>query len=331
MPVRGLTGQPAEFPEIGQLRKGNPKTKEGHVGRDLTYFRFTSDVPDVEAAFHAAYNDEPRLINCFLPFASVGECWEAWQEEYVAGGLVHRCDGETMVVWLDEDGSYSTDPLPCPYASGAKKRTKDVPGCKPTGRLKIVIPELQRLAYVTVITNSTNDIRNLDRQLRALQTVRLDLRGVPMQLRRTPDRISTPGANGKRVRRESWLLSIEAAPSWVSLQLAAQEAAAIPQLPGSTVRESAPVIDAMTGEITDGDWDEDMFDANHADEQEEPPPDFLVVQVPKGEYAGKTIGWLLENDRSYLDIISTNARDREVREAAQAALQWADEIQERLF
>lgn len=322
MPIKGLTNEKAEFPEIGQLRKGAEKPANG-IGKDLTYFRFTSEIPDVAAAFTSAYNGEPRLINVFLPFQTADENWEAWQEEYKAGGLVHRCDGETCTIWLKEDGSYSRDPKPCPG------------GCKPVGRLKVIIPELRRLAYVTVLTSSIHDIRNLDAQLRALYSLRQDLRGIPLQLRRRPKKISTPsGKGGQRARREKWLLSIEAAPSWVELQLAAQEAAAIPQLPTGTVIHDAPVVDAATGEILedDLDWDETLFEENEDESEPEPPPDFLIVKIPAnaGDHAGKTIGQLLEEDRDYIRLVAGGAKDRELRESAQAALEWAENLQDRL-
>lgn len=316
MAIKGLTHQRAEFPEIGQLRKGAEKPNEKQPGKDLTYFRFTSELPDVVAAFESAYDGEPRLINVFLPFRHADDCWEAWQEEYKAGGLVHRCDGETAVLWQKQDGSYSTEKKPCPG------------GCKPTGRLKVIIPELRRLAYVTVLTTSWHDIRNLDAQLRALESLRGDLTGIPLQLRRRPHKISTPSGNGgKRVRREKWLLSIEAAPQWVDLQLEAQQAAAIPQLPSGPAPE--PVVDVVTGEIVEDElpWDAQVFDAG--EDEPELPPDFLVVRIPEGshQHAGQTIGWLLENDRDYLNLVAASARDREVRESALAALEWANEIQ----
>lgn len=266
MPINGLTNRPPSFPEIGQLRKGAPKPNEKQPGKDLTFFRFTSDIPEVQAAFDAAYDGEPRLINVFLPFRSVDDNMDAWQEEYRAGGLVHRCNGETVVLWQKSDGSYSHDSKPCEYASGKKQRSQKEPGCKPVGRLKVIIPELGRLAYVTVLTTSTHDIRNLDAQLRALAGLSKsgDLRGIPLQLRRRPNKISTPSGDGKRVRREKWLLSIEAAPDWVALQLAAQAQAALPEMrPMAALPAPAQgvTVIAHTGEIVAApgaeDWEDD--------------------------------------------------------------------------
>ena len=322
MPIKGLTNQAPPFPCIGELRKGAAKPEQGNrPGKDLTYFRFTSDLPEVATAFESAYDGEPRLINVFLPFRSVDENWDAWQEEWVAGGLKHRCDGEYVVRMLQEDGTY-TDPEP--------ETVKCPGGCKPSGRLKVIIPELQRLAYVLVLTTSKWDIHNLDGQLRALYEIKGDLRGIPLQLRRRPEKKSSPQGK-KRVRREMWLLSIEAAPTYVSLQLAAQEQAALPQLPETT---QTIVVDGTTGEIMGDEWDGDVFDAGEdvpepppEPEPEEfiPPPDFLDVQVPKGHRAGKTMGWLAQFDPDYLGTIADNAKDITMREAAQATQEWARE------
>jgi len=332
MPIKSLTNRQPQFPEIGQLRKGAKKPERG-IGRDLDHFRFTSDIPEVQAAFEAEYDKEPRLINCFLPFQYVDDNWTAWQEHWVAGGLKHRCDGEFVVLFQDDDGVYQhpePDRMPCPGE------------CKPVGRLKVIVPELRRLAYVTVLTSSKYDISNLDGQLRALQSVSPDLRGVPLQLRRRKKRISTPGTNGKRSRRDSWLLSIEAAPSWVELQLAAQEAAAVPQLPHPelpALPDGAVVVNGATGEVLNRpegpDWeevpgqddeDEPEFD-EPADEDFVPPPDFLLVEIPLGEHQGKTLGQLLSEDQAYVEMIAGKARNQEIRRCAQKALEWKEQAQ----
>ena len=275
MPIRGLTDRAAAFPQIGILRKGDKKPERG-PGRDLTYFRFTSEHRDVIVAFYGTYGKTPKDVNVFLPYRSAGENWQAWREHWVAGGLIHRCDGETCAVWRKKDGSYSTDPVPCPGQ------------CKPVGRLSVVIPELKRLAFVTVLTTSLHDIMTLTENLAALELLRGDLRGIPLVLRRRPRKVSTPGDNGKRLRREKWLLTLEAAPQWVSLQLAAQQAAAIPQLPSGSYELEAPdddngweppgdvVVDGTTGEIMAGpdygDAPAAWFEEEEGPEEEAPPP-----------------------------------------------------------
>jgi len=239
-PIRGLTDRQAQFPCIGQLRKGAPKPADGKKpGADLTFFRVTFDERETETAaiFVKHYGDEPREIDVLLPFNVVDENLEAWRETYVAGGLVHRCDGERIWYEIDpETGERlvrNGDPL---------KNCDGSTGCKPTGRLKIIVPQLHRLAFLTVLTTSLHDIMNLYRQLEALLQINGKLAGVPLKLRRRPIKISTPsGEGGKRARREKWLLSIEADPAWVKAKLLAMQAAA---LPGNGLDEEIPLLEA---------------------------------------------------------------------------------------
>lgn len=284
MAIKGMTGEREAFPELGQLRKGGKKQKRGDKeiwGKDLDHFRFTSDLPEVVALFAEVYGAEPKMVNVVLPFAGVADNLDAWCEEYVAGGLIHRCDGETMVLWQRQDGSYSTERRPCPYHAGEKQRTKARPGCKPTARLKVIVPELRRLAYVTVLTNSTHDIRNLDAQLRALHRLHGNVAGIPLQLRRVEKAISTPDGNGGRARRKKWLLSIEAAPRWVDRQLAASEQAALPQLTSGKEDEVEAEVEVLEEE--EEEWFGDTGEALRQQYPEDWPPEPPAEEEEEGE------------------------------------------------
>jgi hypothetical protein len=219
MPIVGLTDQQAAFPVIGVLRKGEEK-KGNAPGKDLTYFRFTTDDEDAKCHFEDAYPDQEALrrINVLLPHKTADENMDAWKEEWVAGGLVHRCNGKKTVLIRTDNGDYSTEPQDCPG------------GCKQVGRLSVIIPELGRLATVTVLTTSIHDIINLTKQLRSYEAINGDLRGIPFIIVRRPKLISTPsGKNGNRARRKKWLLSIESQPTWTRLQLNAMRQAALPE------------------------------------------------------------------------------------------------------
>lgn len=226
MPIKGLTDRQAAFPEIGRIRKGAPKTEEGYVGKDLSHFRVEFDEKEKEATivFRSVYGDKPTELNILLPFNSVEENFEAWREAYVAGGLVHRCDGENVIYEIDPDTGEQT------VVNGQPERKCDRSrNCKPVGRLKILIPELQRLAFLTVLTSSFHDIMNISRQLQAILQINGKLAGVPLKLRRRPMLISTPsGPDGKRARRLKSLLSIEADPEWVRMKLIEMKNAALP-------------------------------------------------------------------------------------------------------
>lgn len=276
MPIIGLTDRGASFPQIGVLRKGAPKAPNA-PGKDLKYFRLDTKLTDVAQAFEAVYGKEPVSVRVFLPYQTPAANLDAWREEYGAGSLIHRCDGETMVIWRTPEAKYSQERKPCPYMNGTKQRTSKEPGCKPVGRLKVIVPELQRLAYLTVQTTSIHDIIELTGNLDAAYALRQDLRGIPFILRRAPRMISMPGEEGKRVRREKWLLFLEPAPDWVQLQITAMSHAALPIVEGEYTALPAPArlalpsgstVDLETGQI---------FDDEEDDEEE---PDELPAKPP---------------------------------------------------
>lgn len=216
MAIQGITDRAAAFPEIAQIRKGAPKTDPKKPGPDLDYFRFVTPDASLQSAFAAAFGDKPQEIRFISPFNTSAEVFEAWREEYTASSLKHRCDGVTVVRSQLPNGTYTDVPKPCPG------------GCKQVGRLKIVVPLLKRLGFVTVHTTSIWDILTIHQNLTALEMLRGSLRGIPLILRRVKRAISTPSGNGQRARREKWLLTIEAAPDWVALELDAIQRQALP-------------------------------------------------------------------------------------------------------
>lgn len=224
MPIKTLqTNRQAQFPVIGKLRKGEAKPEKGNApGKDLNHFRFVTDDRNAAEAFLAYYGPEPNEISVFLPFATAAENFDAWMEEYTAGAMLRRCDGETMVFHRDDKNNPVLAPEPCRKACGLAC------SCKQVGRLKVIIPQLARLAWVMVETHSVYDIIGLTENLQAIEALRGDLRGIPMILSRRPREISTPGQDGKRVRRTKSLLFIEPDPSWVARQLESMRLAALP-------------------------------------------------------------------------------------------------------
>ena len=256
MPIRGITDsvQPG-LPRIGKLRKGGeaPRNAAGQVvkmGADLDHFRFTSERPEVQAAFEDAYGATPALVHIYLPYADIERNFGCWKERWAAGGLVHRCDGETMQIWLGPEGLYHKSPKPCDG------------DCDEVGRLSVIVPELVQagyVGYVTLETHGINDLLSIQASLLAAAESRagndLGLRGIQWNLRRVKEKISTPMGNGKRVRREKWLVKLEPAADWVQLQLQAAHNATM-MLPApspaavSQMQEADVVtVDPETGEI----------------------------------------------------------------------------------
>ena len=263
MPIVGLTDQLAALPIIGELRKGEKKVSDKRPGIDLTYFRMTSTYGDVVTDFYSHYDEKPRIINAYLPHEKAEQNFDAWMEEWVAGGLVHRCDGQTCVLWRTPKGDYSTEPKPCPG------------NCKQVGRLSVIVPELGRYATVTVLTTSIHDIKNIARQLRMYESMSGDLRGVPVVVRRAPHQISTPGPDGKRVRREKWLLSIETKPEWTKAKMLEVANQAMPQLPEpESIRQieaEYEIIEALPDDSPFDEVDEDTGEVLEPQAEPQPP------------------------------------------------------------
>ena len=289
MPIHGLTdaARPA-FPVLGKLRKGAAKIDERKPGQDLSYFRFTSDRPQIVEAFRQAYGAEPRELNVYLPYAKIEDNLSAWKEEWVAGGLKHRCDGETCVVWMQDDGTYSREPKPCPG------------NCKPVGRLSLILPELLTagyVGYVTLETHGLHDLLSLQGSLLAAAEARgkEDMRGIGFVVRRVEEEISTPEIvkepssgktvrTGKRLTRKKWLVKLEPAASWVAAQLEAARAGALPQLPAPV--EIAP--------LSGPDWDTIDGEAEEVEDEEPEQAPVYIYTWPDQPHNGQSFGqwWL---------------------------------------
>ena len=282
MAIKGLTDRGLSFPEIGQIRKG--AKKEGNApGKDLTYFRVEFDDKEVDAAkkFFSIYGREPDEIRIVLPFNDIPRMWDAWLEGYTAGRMVARADGEYFTYLIDtqtgeilvKNGLDIKTGLPKPYIDGQavgywsdKNGRKQPVFCKPTGRLKVIIPELGRAAYLTVMTTSKHDIANISAQLDAFKTVNNGLiAGIPLILRRRPKKISCPNADGTRARRIKWMLSIEADPQWMKRMLGHLNALALPGGDGELIAlSSGEEVEVSQEEFNEPD-DEEYQDGEFTD------------------------------------------------------------------
>lgn len=276
--IKRLMGREMQLPCIGKLFKGAPKETRKRdngaeyqtFGKELDYWRFESDQKHVAEAFFEAFGAAPRDLPVYLPFRLPEENFQAWREAYTAGGLDHRCDGESCTVWLDKrTGRYSNESIPCPTLKMSESDAKRN-GCKDVGRLQVIIPQLNELGFVTMETHSVNDILFLIQCLPAYASLQPKdgLRNIPMILSRFQAEISTP-REGKRVRVKKWLVSLRPWPDWSRQYLATRQKEML-------LSASKPLLLApgMSDE-PDAEDEETVYEAEVVQEEEQP------KEVPK--------------------------------------------------
>lgn len=218
--IIGLTDdiQP-RLTRLGKLRKGGEKTSSG-FGPDLDHFRFTSDRPEIVAAFEHAFGKEARSVLVYTFAETTEQVFSTWCEIWDKSGLVHRCDGQTMSVWRDGD-KYQRGSKPC-----AGGHDKGDPRNDAVGRLEVVVPELIEAGFVgtvTMETHSLNDIVAIAASLEYVRVQRHTLEGAAFNLRRVKDNISVPGwgdRKGQRSRADKWLVKLEPVAEFALRQLA---------------------------------------------------------------------------------------------------------------
>jgi hypothetical protein len=292
MTIKGLTDRGSAFPEIGQIRKGAAKDPNANrPGKDLSYFRVEVDANDPRGAqFVSIYGTQPADIRVIFPFNEMERNWEAWYEAYTAGRMVARSDGEYFTYLVNvKTGEHEVinglnakgERVPHREIVGSYKTQKggdEVIKMKPVGRLKVVIPDLHSLAYMTVHTTSIYDIINISSQLEAVQSMNGGrIAGVPLTLRRRKKMISTPDPSDKtkRARREKYLISIEADPEWVKAMLMHVKHLALPgnglnllpetteteepvkELPAGSENEDEDEADTYGDETTEGNFEQE--------------------------------------------------------------------------
>lgn len=298
MAIKGLTDRGAAFPEIGQIRKGGKKGNN-RPGKDLTYFRVEFDERETKAAetFQSVYGSQPTSIRIILPFDEIDRMWVAWLEAYTAGRMVARSDGEFIIYRVDSKTGEvivkggvdvrTGQPAPHPDNDIAGYDYKNNPvKFKPTGRLKVIIPELARAAYLTVLTTSVHDIANISDQLRAFQELNGgQIKGIPFILRRRPKKISIPNPEDptKRMRVEKWMLSIEADPDWVKAKLSEVKRLALPENGLEESISELPAGIANDDEIEDGEYEVvSSPETSEQDQPEDTPEDIYQAIVDAG-------------------------------------------------
>ena len=289
MPIAGLTDRGPSFKEIGRLRLGIPKAqaaKEGSGPREISYFRLDMR-PDEEesiAAFVNEYGTQPTRINIRLPFPEISRVWDANYEVYNTSGLLGMANGETWQylrsnktgeIMVKNGEPFMAFDKNVPVYSYKNKKGEDVPVfAKITGRLKVVVPELRRAAYMVMITHSVYNVIYITEQLAAIdvlaKTAGLSLPFVPMVLARRKEKISVT-FNGKKSYQDHYLVNIEINPLWMGASFAMLE-------------NSLPGMKALPEKVDPEDVVEDeTFEAGEEYIEPEQQPDVVITPMPDEE------------------------------------------------
>ena len=322
--------QQMAFPEVATLRKGTPKVKGGSrndfiQGSDLgNKFRvsFYPGTNDAKAAFAAAFPGtyvkydntyrkpgvyaepdgfEVDRIRAMVPFRSVFDAWEWANEAHSAGRMVAKADDTHYLMLRDpNNGEYlvkSGEPfteyqpgMKVTYERNGKQFSLPI---RTVGRLKLFIPQIERMVFFTLKTTSFYDRLNIDQNLSAIEFLANTLNGgnaagIPFFIYRREQEICWNKPDGSAQRIKKWLVNIEADPEWVKAATARMASFA---LTGTvTVRALAPVTESrqLTGPVSPVEPDEpgdlieeDYGDQNYVDATPEPeePPAQKTAQV----------------------------------------------------
>jgi hypothetical protein len=319
MPIKGLTDRGLAFPVIGQIRKGAPKGEKA-PGKDLDYFRvvFDEEEGDAQAKFVQVYTAQPKEINILLPFNDLDRMWSAWLEAYTAGQMVARSDGAIVTYRKDtKTGELAVfggvnvktgeiEKYTEGLAAGWDYQSKPV-YYKAVGRLKLIVPELMRAAYLLLLTSSKFDIMHISEQLLAYQELTNgNMAGVPFTLRRRPVKISVPMGTreepGKRTRMVKHLLSIEIAPHWVERKLFQLSQSALPTGEIKLLGEAIDVQAASPDEPEDEPEEQEELDLMEAAED-------LGATVSEIEQPSVPEPMMPEDDEGIHELAMRNARN----------------------
>ena len=286
MAIYGVTTREAldpRFKVLGKLRKGGPK-RNGQFGKDLDWFRFTSDNDAVVKAFRQAYGDQPDTLAVFFPFATLEANFPTYRETYGQNELLkEQCDGMNILQW--QDGARMVrGPRLCEKKCKNVESLPPCPDCplKPIGRLSVIlIPLLQAgfVGTVTVETHGWHDIREIASQLAMYEP----LTGREFRVYRQKQTIGAPNPKtGKRMAvdkslvkieptQETYLMLIEDAQRRAKQELGAGSTTNTPQLAAGQPLTPDLVVDfdGDGGDDYDEVLDED-FEDDEAPTQREP-------------------------------------------------------------
>lgn len=333
--------QEISFPEIGSVRKGAPKTEKGYVGQDLgnvfrVIFAPGKDNDESKKTFSKMFGGRPgpdgsvlvERIEFMLPFTTIERVFDSWWEGYTAGRMVARADGERFIRLVDTktgevivnngEPYKAFDPKePVGWYTTSKGERKAVM-CKPVSRLKMLIPELHRVAYLMAHSTGIYDAMRLQSQLAAVELMAAttnggSVAGIPLVLTRSLVDVTWVQPDGTAKRVPKWLLNVEIDPRYVgyvmgrlkTAALAAGASAPRMALPsGATDEMTVPAeVAEQEGDDFAGEWDEEPGP--------EPEPEPQLDDVTRAAWVSRMS---VETARSAKNKAGRSLGDMETRE-----------------
>jgi hypothetical protein len=234
-----------QFPEIGRLYKGTPKTS-GKIGKDYKshYLRFQPDQTIISLPSSGNFENlgeelldswenliAQQVIDIRLPYPTITEnfWWanEAGKEFPKGYRTLFRCDGETMFLRTefskDSQGKNLVRHQAGEWTCEASEDGVCPHGCEPKGFLNVIIPALYPAGIVMIPLNSPVDISTLEAQLAACEGAP-DLRNIPFKFYRAPKSLTWKDQKGDtQVTPQNWGLNLMIDPSAMLALLGVRE------------------------------------------------------------------------------------------------------------
>lgn len=223
--------QQSAFPEVGTIRKGEPK--EGNrFGADLNErFRveFFPATENVQARFYTAYQTYyPTEIRGMIAASSVWDSWYFANEAYTQSGqMIASADDERFLHLrnpatgeiLVRKGEPFREYVPGQTFNYQRGDRQFEAKLKPSGRLSIFLPELEEFVVFTLKTTSYYDRINIEKHLSAIQGLANALKGgnvagIPIRVYRRLGWVTWNKPDGGAIRTQKWLVNIEPESAW---------------------------------------------------------------------------------------------------------------------
>jgi hypothetical protein len=227
------------LPEVGVIRKGDAKVKTVKNGREVETVgpdlkdRFRVSFPpgadEYRKIFEARYHTlKPESIRAMVLSRSVWQSWSWANEAYNAGRMIAKADDTHYLVLRDpltgaykvRDGEPFTEYSPGGCVSYERDGKHFDLKLRTVGRLRLFVPEMERLCQFQLKTTSYYDRLNIERQLSTIQMLADTLNGgnaagIPLRIFRMEQEVTWNKPDGGASRVKKWLVNIEADSEWV--------------------------------------------------------------------------------------------------------------------